>query len=102
MTAPDATPEQRRAALEKATETRRARADTLAAVRAGTVDPVDVLTEPNEVDKGIRVARLLKAVPGHGPVKADKLMGEAAVSRTRKVGGLGARQRAKLAQALGS
>lgn len=95
-----ATPEQLETMRAKATETRHAQAELLASVREGRVSPVDVLTDPSYTARGIRVVRLLKAVPGHGPVKAERLMNQAGVHRSRRVGGLGDRQRTKLTEAL--
>ncbi|WP_369824310.1 integration host factor, actinobacterial type [Kitasatospora sp. Root187] len=42
------------------------------------------------------VRRLLEALPGAGKVRADKLMTDVGISDSRRVKGLGARQRERL------
>ncbi|MGH3099275.1 MAG: integration host factor, actinobacterial type [Streptosporangiales bacterium] len=94
-------PEQIQAARAKALEMRRARAELLTGVADGRLDPVDMLhasTDPTVA--GIRVARLVRAVPGYGKIRAERLMATAGINARRRVAGLGTRQRAALADAL--
>jgi ribosomal protein S13 len=49
---------------------------------------------------GLRVTWLLEALPGVGPVRAERLMAAAGIAPSRRVRGLGERQRAALLDAL--
>lgn len=93
-------PEQRDTALSKAREARRAQQRLLGSVKAGHVSAVHLLTTDDPSVARIRVSRLIRAVPGYGTVKADRLLRAAGVHPKRRVGGLGARQRAKLVETL--
>jgi hypothetical protein len=96
MVVPPLTPEQRQAALVKATEARKARSELLAAVKAGQTSVAEVLGRGDDVARRAKVMQLLRAVPGCGPAKAAELMAICGVSETRRVGGLGDKQRRKL------
>jgi len=103
---PPLTREQRAEALVRATEARRVRA----AIRADLRRPgVDVAAEMAAViargsaadDDGqairkMRVAALLEAVPGIGKVRAAAIMERLEISPSRRIRGLGAKQRAAL------
>lgn len=104
MTAiPPRTDEQRAEALQKALQTRRERARLRAALRDGSVTAVDVIrgASGNPVWASVRVSWLLESVPGIGPVRAERLMTSLAIASSRRVQGLGERQRAGLVAALG-
>lgn len=88
---PVLTEEQRRENLEKAAAARRERKALLDLVREGTVSFEEASADPKYWR--IPVVRLLIAVPGIGKAKATQLMTEAGVSPTRRVKGLGCRQR---------
>ena len=90
-TLPVMTDEQRRKNLEKAAAARRERKALLDLVREGTVSFEKASADPKYWR--IPVVRLLIAVPGVGKAKATQLMTEAGVSPTRRVKGLGCRQR---------
>ena len=49
----------------------------------------------------MRVSDVLEAMPAYGPVKAERLMGHLDIASSRRVRGLGARQRAALLAAFG-
>ena len=103
MALPPLTPEQRAAALEKAAAARRARAELKQRLKAGTTSLADVL-ESGETDDAVgkmRVVALLEAMPGVGKVRAQKLIEELEISPSRKVRGLGAKQREALLKAFG-
>lgn len=102
MALPNLTPEQRAAALEKAAEVRKARTELLTAVKNGDVTVANVLqrAEDDDVVKKTRVAQLLRALPGVGKTKAEKIMAEAGIDDKRKIGGLGTRQRQALLETL--
>lgn len=99
MPVPALSPEQRAAALAKAAEARRARAEMLEALKSGSVSLADVLDRTDEVARRTKVAQVLKALPGYGPAKVAKLMTDADVDEKRRVGGLGVQQRRKLVEA---
>lgn len=88
---PVLTDEQRRRNLEKAAAVRKERKALLDLVREGAVSFEKASADPKYWR--IPVVRLLVAVPGVGKAKANQLMTEAGVSPTRRVKGLGCRQR---------
>ena len=103
MALPPLTPEQRAAALEKAAAARKARAELKHRLKAGTTTLADVL-DSGETDDAVgkmRVVALLEAMPGVGKVRAQKLIEELEISPSRKVRGLGAKQREALLKAFG-
>lgn len=100
MALPPLTPEQRQAALVKATEVRQARAALLAQLKTGDVTLADLLKRDDETVKRIKVSQALRALSGIGPTKAAALMERAGVDDRRRIGGLGVQQRRKLVEAL--
>ena len=84
-------------ALERAVEERRARAAALAALRRGTADPVAALGRRDRTWRRIPVRLYLRALNGVGPATADRAMRELRIAGNRRMGGLGARQRERLA-----
>jgi guanylate kinase len=84
-------------ALERAVEERRARAATLAALRRGTADPVASLGRRDRTWRRIPVRLYLRALRGVGPATADRAMRDLRIAGNRRMGGLGARQRERLA-----
>ena len=101
MALPPLTPEQRAAALEKAAAARKARAALKHRLKTGTTTLADVL-DSGETDDAVgkmRVVALLEAMPGVGKVRAQKLIEELEISPSRKVRGLGAKQREALLRA---
>lgn len=102
MALPSLTPEQRTAALHKAAQARRVRAAARdqvkhAGPRLGAV--FGELLDRGEQDEAIgkmRVAALLDAIPGIGKSRAAAIMDRLDISRSRRVRGLGAKQRAAL------
>ncbi|GII65969.1 30S ribosomal protein S13 [Sphaerisporangium krabiense] len=100
MALPVLTPEQRQAALVKATEARQARAALLARLKAGELTLAQLFDRDDETAKKIKVSQALRALSGIGPTKAAALMERAGVDEKRRVGGLGAQQRRKLVEAI--
>jgi hypothetical protein len=100
---PPLTPEQRAAALEKAKDARRVRAAARTELKsagprlAEVLDAIVARSETEEAIGKMRVAALLDALPGIGKVRAAALMEKLGISPTRRVRGLGAKQRAALA-----
>lgn len=100
MALPNLTPEQRKAALEKAAEARYARAELREKVKNGEVALKEVLDSNDPIAERMRVSALIESLPGYGKAKAAKIMTELGISSTRRVKGLGARQREQLLEAL--
>jgi hypothetical protein len=99
MALPTLTPEQRQAALAKASEARKA--ELLAALKAGTITMGEVLAREDDVAKKTKVAAAVKALPGYGSAKATAVLAQAGIPEARRIGGLGEQQRRKLTEALG-
>lgn len=100
MALPNLTPEQRKAALEKAAEARHVRAELREKVKNGEVALKEVLDSNDPIAERMRVSALIESLPGYGKAKAAKIMTELGISSTRRVKGLGARQREQLLEAL--
>ena len=102
MPLPPLTPEQRADALSKATEARRVRAaarDRLRSAGPRTGDVLAAILDEGGRDDALgkmRVAALLEALQGIGKVRAAAIMDRLAISQTRRVRGLGVKQRAAL------
>ncbi len=103
MPVPPLTAEERAAALEKAAAARRTRAAVSAELHAAGDRVGEVLhavvarAEHDDAVAKMRVAALLDALPGIGKVRAAEIMDRLAISPSRRVRGLGAKQRAALA-----
>ncbi|GAB3162231.1 integration host factor, actinobacterial type [Amycolatopsis sp. cg9] len=103
MALPTLTPEQRNAALAKAAAARTARSELLRALKAGETTLADVLAKADaddEIVKKTKVLAVLKALPGIGDVRARQLIDGAEIAESRRVGGLGQRQREALLAAI--
>jgi transposase len=95
---PPLTPEQRAAALERAAEARRARAELKGKLKNASTSLAEVLAsaEGDDVIGKLKVATLLESLPGVGKVRATRIMEQVGISPTRRVRGLGVNQRAAL------
>lgn len=100
MALPTLTDEQRKAALEKAAQARHARAELREKVKTGKVSLKEVLDSTDPIAERMKVSALIESLPGYGKAKASKIMDELGISATRRVKGLGARQREQLLEAL--
>jgi hypothetical protein len=97
MALPTLTPEQRAQALEKAAEARKKRAELKGELKSGKRTLADVLQRSGEDTVGkMKVSTVLESLPGVGKVRAQKLMEELDISASRRVRGLGTKQRAQL------
>jgi len=103
MTPPQLTAEQRAAALEKAGEVRRQRADIKQRLKRGNLSAPDALeaARTDDVIAKLRVSALLESLPGIGKVRAAQIMNQVGIAPTRRVQGLGELQRAALLTELG-
>ena len=103
MALPKLTDEQRQAALDKAAESRRARAELCDRIRRKELSVEDVLSMVDDPIVGrLKVSKFIESIPGYGKRKTEKLMEELRISPTRRVQGLGSRQREKLLRRLGA
>jgi transposase len=95
---PQLTEEQRAAALEKAAAARRARAELKERLKRGGTNLTDVLkaAESDEVLGKMKVSALLEALPGVGKVRAAQIMERLEIASSRRLRGLGDRQRKAL------
>lgn len=96
---PELTTEQRRANLEKAMELRKVRAEIRRKLGDGTCSVDDVLWLAESGDQaasGMRVKQLINALPGYGLRRAQSLMKQIGIADSKRVGGLGWKQRAAL------
>lgn len=98
MAPPKLTAEQRNAALAKAAEARRVRAEMKELLRTGSLTLPEVLerAETDEIIAGTKVYAVLVALPGLGKVKAARVMEELGIAENRRLRGLGSRQKAAL------
>ena len=97
MPLPVLTDEQRRQALEKAAEARRRRAELKGELKAGKRTLKDVLSvQGNDTVGKMKVSTVLESLPGVGKVRARKIMEKLDISATRRIRGLGAKQRESL------
>lgn len=94
MPLPTLTEEQRKKALEKAAEARKARAELKAKLKAEKLSLKDVLgKQGDEVVGKMKVSAVLESLPGVGKVRARKIMERLEISASRRVRGLGAKQK---------
>jgi hypothetical protein len=102
MAAPKLTPEQRARALEKAAAARRDRAALKQALKEGSLSFKQLLArvDSDTAVAGLKVSAALTALPGLGKVKAAKLMERLGIAESRRLRGLGAKQREALIAAL--
>lgn len=100
MALPELTAEQRKAALEKAAAARHARAELREKIKNGEISLEEVLDSDDPIASRLKVSALIESLPGYGKAKAAKVMNELDISATRRVKGLGARQREQLIEAL--
>jgi hypothetical protein len=98
MAPPELTSEQRAAALAKAAEARKVRAELKQLLKTGSITLPDLLerAEQEPIVAGMKVFAVLSSLPGTGKVKAKRLMEDHAIADSRRIRGLGQRQRAAL------
>lgn len=98
MALPQLTEEQRAAALEKAAAARRARAELKDRLKRGGTTLADVLKQADEDETlgKMKVSALLESLPGVGKVRAQQTMEKLDIAPSRRLRGLGERQRKAL------
>ena len=95
---PALTADQRQAALEKAAEARRVRAELKERLKMGSISLAELFSqaETDDIIGKLKVLALLESLPGIGKVKARRVMEEIGISESRRVRGLGEQQRKAL------
>jgi hypothetical protein len=101
MALPNLSQEEKKSALAKAQEMRRARSQLRERLKKGDLDFSQVLAAEDEVTARMRVAYLLRSLPRVGKVKAQRIMDEIGIDEKRRVQGLGKRQKEALLARLG-
>lgn len=103
MALPKLTDEQRKEALAKAAEARKARAELKEKLKRGGTNLKEVLdqAQTDEIIGKTKVSALLEAMPKVGKVKAKEIMEELEIASTRRLRGLGERQRRALLERFG-
>ncbi len=99
---PALSPDQRQAALQKAGAARRQRAELKEKLKMGSITLRELLdqAERDEVIGKMKVVAVLESLPGLGKVKARRMMEDVGISDTRRVQGLGDKQRKALFEKL--
>ena len=98
MPLPSLSPEQRAAALEKAAEIRKARAELKDQLKSGKTTLADVLdrAEADDIAGKLKVSAVLQAMPGIGKIRANQIMERLKIADSRRLRGLGDQQRKAL------
>ncbi len=101
MAIPQLSPEERKAALEKAKAARIKRAQVRDDLKSGKLSLKEVLDMKDDPVVGrMRVSTLIETMPGYGKAKAEKVMAELRIAESRRLRGLGERQEAALLERL--
>jgi len=95
---PSLTPEERRAALDKAAAARKKRAEVKEQLKERRLTLAELFqrSEHDEVLGKLKVVSMLESMPQTGKVKARRLMQELDISESRRLRGLGPNQKKKL------
>lgn len=94
---PPLTEEQRRAALAKAAIARRKRAELKEQLKSGRTSLGDLIQRTHDEIVGkMKVSTVLESLPGVGRVRARKIMERLDISESRRMRGLGAKQKENL------
>jgi hypothetical protein len=95
---PEMTEEQRDAALARAREARRSRAEIKALLKSGSLSFADVLDRADEDDliAGTKIQAIVVSMPHMGKVSTKRLLEEIGIADNRTIRGLGSNQRRAL------
>lgn len=98
MALPNLTPEQRNAALAKAAESRKVRADFKEKLKSGAISPADGLNQAlgDDILQKMKASAFIEALPKFGKVKAADAMKSIGVAENRRLRGLGEAQKRAL------
>ncbi|MDD6730577.1 integration host factor, actinobacterial type [Hugonella massiliensis] len=101
MALPQMTEEQRAEALKKAAETRARRAEYKQQIKDGKLSCADAFGKLDDSALAkMRVKQFVSAFPGYGKAKTESLLAEVGIDETRRLAGLGDRQKTSLIEAL--
>ena len=103
MALPPLTADQRTAALQKAAQARRERADIKNRLKyaQGSLSDVIIAGKTDDVVGKMKVVALLESMPGIGKVKARAIMADVGIADSRRVRGLGPNQAKALIERFG-
>lgn len=98
MALPPLTPQERNDALRKAADARRVRAEVKAKLKHAGMTLREVLgkADTDEMLGKMKVSAVLESMPGVGRVRAARIMDKLEISPSRRVRGLGSKQRQAL------
>jgi hypothetical protein len=103
MALPKLSLEEKKKALKKAQEVRSKRAKIRQNLKKGKTTIREVLNNINDdVVAKMRVVYLLESLPRIGKIKTKKIMNDIGIDETRRIQGLGNRQRQALLERLGN
>ncbi|HHZ20652.1 MAG TPA: integration host factor [Firmicutes bacterium] len=103
MPLPKLTLEEKKQALKKAQQVRSQRAKIRQDLKTGKTTIRQVLENvDNDVVAKMRVAYLLESLPRIGKVRTRKIMNDIGIDETRRIQGLGNRQKQALIERLGN
>ena len=97
---PQLSTQERRAALHKAAEARKVRARFKAEVKSGLRSWTEALDSEHEAIQRMRLKELLASLPGFGEIRAQSVIERAGISPSRKIQGIGSKQRVELIRIL--
>ncbi|MBQ2764581.1 MAG: integration host factor [Firmicutes bacterium] len=100
MAVPNLSTEERAKALQKAQEMRSQRMALRKELKAGNVSLEDVLKREDEIVTRMKVKYLLESLPNVGKITAASIMEEIGINESRRVQGLGKRQKAMILEKL--
>jgi hypothetical protein len=102
MAVPQLTPDERKAALEKAKASRIKRAQVRDDLKSGKLSLQQVIDMKDDPVVGrMKVSTLIETIPGYGKAKSEKIMKELGIAESRRLKGLGKRQEEALLDRLG-
>lgn len=95
---PVQTDEQRKAALEKAVEVRKKQAEIKMKLKIASISFKDFLelTQTDETYSKMKIKDVIGALPGYGKKTAEALLDQHGISLTRRIKGLGPKQKEEL------
>ena len=102
MAIPQLSDADRKAALEKAKAARIKRAEIRDQLKDGKLTLAEVIDMKDDPIIGrMKVSTLIETLPGYGKAKSVKIMNELQIAESRRLRGLGYRQKAALLERLG-
>lgn len=100
MAVPNLSTAERAEALAKAQEMRTKRMELRKELKAGKISLAEVLKRDDEIVSRMKVKYLLESLPNVGKITAVSIMEEIGINESRRVQGLGKRQKTLLLEKL--